>query len=573
MAQGERIPVPVSRPLIKTPIIRHFVSGILYLASGIHFEQQRKYVTMTRIHITLLKAMTLFLIFTLFIAPHAQAATKTLALLPLAIYADPSKDYLRQGLKSMLSSRLAGEGLDLVGDEALQSLLTENDKKNGVTSQARAEELAGKLRADYAVFGSITALGTGYSLDLSVLELKKDGSKVTKVAEAMEEDQLIPVLANVAYNVRAIITGVDIRPQKRASRSAEPYEEKTPGGLFVPRTGQHRAFIPTGFIRMKMRVMAFDIGDLDGDGSNEYLVLGKNKLLVYQAEEESLALKATWKSSLGEVFIKVTVGDMDKNGKAEIYLISQYAEMARSTVLEWDGKFKRILDKRGHLLIVRGSPETKPMLLFRDSQLLNFLAGKIWIMSYEGPGKLVQKEFLKGFENAQFHTLALLDLDLDGRMDFIGLRNADLIEEDAAPLQVWSRDGKVLWKGDEDLGGTNNTIFLRQEGTPLYDPDQRMAFNSRVVVADVDKDGKNEILVIQAKNITTKIMEYRLYLKSRVLAYKREGQALVQAWSTRNVNYCFTDIRVVDETIYLAAHKGTALTPGKGTGAVLWFKD
>jgi hypothetical protein len=57
--------------------------------------------------------------FTIFISllslSQAFAAEKKVVLLPLALYADPGKDYLRQGIRSMLASRLSGEGLQVVG--------------------------------------------------------------------------------------------------------------------------------------------------------------------------------------------------------------------------------------------------------------------------------------------------------------------------------------------------------------------------------------------------------------------------------------------------------------------------
>jgi len=88
----------------------------------------------------------------------AYASYKSLVLFPLAIYADQSKAYIGQGIKRMLISRISGAGIEIVPDEKYASLLSEKEDA-GITSQKRAEELARVLKADYAIFGSITTIG------------------------------------------------------------------------------------------------------------------------------------------------------------------------------------------------------------------------------------------------------------------------------------------------------------------------------------------------------------------------------------------------------------------------------
>jgi len=56
------------------------------------------------------KAILGFIVIVLFFCPfHVIAANKTVALLPLQLFADPSKAYLGQGIKTMLASRLSGK--------------------------------------------------------------------------------------------------------------------------------------------------------------------------------------------------------------------------------------------------------------------------------------------------------------------------------------------------------------------------------------------------------------------------------------------------------------------------------
>lgn len=304
------------------------------------------------IHGIIFPIILLSLIFSLFVQAHASA--KTVVLLPLKIYADESKSYLGEGVKSMLLSRLSGGDIEVIGDDKVADLLGEDETK-GITVQKRAEDLARRLEADYAVFGSITAIGAGYSLDLSLLKVNESGSTLTRVSKAVDEDQFITQLSDVANQLRAIIEGREIptpRVEKKAEVLPKPQtakgifskveqEKQAPAaaekGLSFKPTSEYQEFRPTRTISTDMAVMAFDMGDLDGDRMPELVVLGRKALNIYQRQGASFAVRDSLKASFGEEFLKVSVGDVDNNGRAEIYLVGLNGLRARSTVLQWTG--------------------------------------------------------------------------------------------------------------------------------------------------------------------------------------------------------------------------------------------
>ena len=86
-----------------------------------------------------------------FLAPPASGTdveTYKVALLPLVLHADPGKAYLRPRLQSMLVSRLSGEDIDLIRNDAVRPLLTEAEK-NGIATRERAEALGRTLGATH----------------------------------------------------------------------------------------------------------------------------------------------------------------------------------------------------------------------------------------------------------------------------------------------------------------------------------------------------------------------------------------------------------------------------------------
>jgi TolB-like protein len=510
--------------------------------------------------------ITATLIFSLFLGLDGPslAAGKRIVLLPLRFYVDESKSYLRQGIKSMLLSRLSGQDLEVVSDNALGSLLTENDRQ-GITSEKRAEELARQLKAEYAVYGSVTSAGTGYSLDLTVMDLSKKEVKVQNISEAVSEDQLIPKLSDIAYDIRAVIAGVDIRKQAQA---AAPVPEERGGGLFLRPSEETAVLKPSGGFSLREAVMSMDTGDLEGDGQKELVVLTRDSLMVFKRRQRTYALKGKLEAATGEAFLKVSVADIDKNGKAEIYLVSYYGNTARTSVLEWSGKFKKLVDRqRGSYYAAKDPDSARDALLFQDSAVDQVFVGTIWFASYQ-KGVLTKTKPIPGLRDAQLYTLTLYDLEKEGTPQLIGLGPADLHEQ--SPICIWDQKGKVLFQSSQKVGGTNNAI----RAGPTIRPDEqppRVSFNSRVVVADVDKKGKKDILAVS--NIAlTKYLDFWLYEKGNLAAYEIQGASLTEIYKSRNIPYCITDIQADGQRIFLAASKGDIFKFGEGSGRIEWFE-
>ena len=509
----------------------------------------------------------------------AHSSDKMLVLFPMAMYADQSKSYLKQGIKIMLMSRLSGGGIDVISGEALEPLL-DGKEKDGVISKKRAEDIARRLKADYAVFGSITAVGDGYSLDLSLIELIKDKSRLTRVSEAADGNQFIPKMADVAYQIRAIIEGKEIPTQKMAGRvGVLPEGETTKGlfsrsqqdkqgpmvekGLLFKPTREAQGLEPTGRISLNMSVMAFDMGDLDGDGEAELVFLDHKRLFIYSKREGTFVLRDSLKSALGEDLLKVSVGDVNNNGRAEIYLMSCYGSRARTSVYEWAGGFKRLYRRTGHIQAVRYPGGGKSLLFFQGTKMNEFFSGRIYYMNYDQGGKLTKGEKLPKLEGIQFYTLALFDINKDGKTEFLGLGKG-------STLHAWDKQGKLLSRSGKKVGGTNNAIRvgLRDEPGGL---EPRIAFNSRLLVTDVDGDGNNEVLAIKNIPLIGHTVEFKVFKESVLIAYRIDGMRFIPAWTTKDINYCLTDMQAEGKTLFLAAQKGKVSDLTKGSSRIMWF--
>jgi hypothetical protein len=172
-------------------------------------------------------------------------------------------------------------------------------------------------------------------------------------------------------------------------------------------------------------------------------------------------------------------------------------------------------------------------------------------------------------KDVQFYTLARHDVDKDGAPEWLGLGEPGLSEQ--AGLVMWDGEGKVLWSGGGKLGGTNNAI--RVGTAPPGDIPPRISFNPRLVITDVDGDGKPEVLAVKNIPLIEKVQDFKVYTKGKLTGYSIEGAALAPAWSTREISYCVSDMQADGETLFLAAHRGRiANVIVREYGYVMWFQ-
>jgi len=521
--------------------------------------------------------------FILFIPLPAHTADKKVLLLPLALYAERPLDHIRKGAASMLVTRLSQDGIEVMSGEGIEAYLDEEEKR-GISSEERAQELMSKLGADYAVFGTITAVGSTYSLDLSLLK-SAEGLPPERFFKVVTEGRFIPEFSDAANQLLAAIEGRRIA-QREPSRPPVPPEAGPVKDIFSPLDqdksmppdeekgvsfrpiSESKPLRPTGTIPLTTEVMSFDMGDLDGDGKAELVAVDKENIYVYRREGNAFALIDTRKASWGEELFKVSVGDIDRNGKAEIYAVGLYGMRARTSVYERSSEFKRLSRMTGHLRIVKDPIDMKSLLLFQGSEINRFFTGPISSMNYDESGKLIAGAKLPEMKGAQFYTLVRYDLNHDGNQEWVGLGEPNL--DDKSRLHVWGERGQILWRGEKALGGTNNAVRAGEPEPESLPP--RISFQSRLILADIDGDGSREVIALENIPIIEKLLNFKVYVKSRLIAYRVEGDALSPAWSTGEIDYCVTDMQSDGQSLFLAAHKGKISNIGKKSGVIMWFE-
>ena len=278
-------------------------------------------------------------------APQAGARGSgpfRVAILPVAIHSPENLDYMQAALMDMLTSRMELEGrISVLEKGAVKKALSQD---SGEIDSESARKLGETLGADYVVFGSLTKLGDSSSLDLKIVEVKgeKPGSSVYIQARKMEE-----VIAQVDVLARKIdekILGYPLSPPpaERPAVAEKPSEGAKPMAAIPPPppglrpmtpARPDRGVSPTGFWQstpFPFRIVGMAMGDLDGDGRNEVVLIDERNLWIYRWENEFKLIKKLSGGRMNQ-YLAVDTGDIDKDGKAEIFVTSLEGDATESS--------------------------------------------------------------------------------------------------------------------------------------------------------------------------------------------------------------------------------------------------
>ena len=500
----------------------------------------------------------LFSCFLSLVPGHAAEKHATVAFLPFTVNASKDMSYLRDGLGEMLASRLAAEaGVVAVDKKTVDAALG----AGGKVDPNQVAVLAGKMGADYLLYGSVTSLGGGMSLDARVYSAGTKSSE-TFYATAAKEADVMTAIDNLAWSVlektfqkkrpgggAAPVAAVD-GAESAALQTAHPDRTfRATAGLgnssllWSEGTSQ---FFKTRNVPLSLEGIA--IGDVDGDGALEVVMADRGKVVVYKLNEGRLVEFAQIKLLALYKIHAVNVADLNGNGKAEIYISAADPGMPGSMAVEWNGKEMATLfeDARYYIRPVK-VPGLGMVLAGQKAGSEGIaISGPVYILTQEG-SQLVGGERLPVPAGVNIFNFAFADLDGDGEWEVVAFDKWN-------KLVVMKQSGKVLWKSEERygatkrfIGGTSAMQMTQQTGARRGLPKEEISgttdvlyeelyIPSRILVTDVDGDGVDDLIInANTATWTSLVRSSQVFESGAMVGMKWNGVGLQELWRTRKV--------------------------------------
>jgi TolB-like protein len=530
------------------------------------------------------KGIGLFLVLMMF-CPAFAGERKTVAVLPFAVHSGENIDYVKKGVWDMLYSRLsAGGELELVSKQAVQEGLAKLNKPELQNEDVR--RLGGALGADYVVWGSITKFGNSLSLDGRLMDVAGGGSPVGVFEQCKSIDEVIPKIGDFAGKIQMHALGrvpetalprpespaaawppaaPPTAPGEKASGAVQAL--KTPEGTFTsiinpdlinaPEPIDRKGFWMTQRYSYEFRGM--DIGDVNGDGLNEVVVISPTTIHVFQRQDKALIPVKRIEGSKYDSYMTLDVADINENGIPEIIVTNIVGGILNSLVVEYrDGDFQTIASKLPFFLRVIHTMG-RPVLLGQVKGLENPFAYPVHEIIWQN-GTYEKGKRMPIPEGISLYGLAMDSIDGSDRPKLVLLDDFERIRiytptmKRIEDLNILGGSDELLWKSDDYYGGSNNA-FSRQITATQQDSGQTMEEETdttdyvklRILMYDLNGNGKNEVIIVKNLSPAGRVFKnLQLFTASEVYDLEWDGLGLSENWKTKKIQGYVADYQIKD---------------------------
>ena len=515
----------------------------------------------------------------LFTMTPVLGQSRSVAFLPFEVHADRDLSYLSSGIRDMLASRLAGSvGIRIIDKGMVDSALAGSGKISGVKEFV---EFGRRLHSDYVVAGSLTALGGGVSLDAKVYFVSGSAPPENFYVTAAKEDDVIVAIDDLAWDI-AEKTFSYKRPASRLGRTAapsgtaavSPYTTAHPERAFMyPPEGGHGSspFIrPTGITgtlgftktqNLNLFLQAMDVGDIDGDGADDVVIAGKTEICFYHRTGNRLEKFHTIPVLARYVIHRVSLADLNNNGRDEVYISCADDFTPNSFGVEWQGeKFEYLFKDARRFIRTIAVPGEGVILAGQRGDSRGGVSPGIFRLTINN-GNLELGTRLSVPKIINLFNFSMADLDGDGQAEIVTIDDSDR-------LRVYRPGGKLLWKSDDHYGGTKNYIGDHgpSKTRPSVGEAERIYVPSRIVVQDINNDGIQDVILNKNPSTSSRVFKkIKTYPSGEIHGLVWNGIGLAELWRTRKIDGYVADCRLRLQDVPEGEKSGA-----NGPGAILY---
>ena len=508
----------------------------------------------TRVRISSLKIFIFFLFFLSGIslseaqtteerqAPAKKQGPYKVAILPVAVNSPENVEFMREGLLDMLSSRIFLEGrVEVLEKRIVKKALS---GLSGEIDAETAKKLGVQLEVDYVVFGSLTKLGDSASLDLKMVDIKGEKAASSVFVQAKKMEEIVNGVDEIARKVDEKILGYSLTPPAAVAKVEKPSPEAPvapaplPGFRPAMPSRSQAMVVSAEFWQSQSfpyRVKGMAVGDFDGDGRNEIALIGPHDLYIYRLDKTGFALVKRFEGDNLDNYLAVDVGDINKDGKAEVFVTNLQKDRLQSFVVAFsNGAYqKTIKDQDWFFRVVEWGSRGSVLLGQGKGQQSGFI-GPIFEMAWDGKKyKDVRKiDASDGYSVYGFSPFEYNE------------KTYHLFIDSQFRLRVTDAKGKDVWKSTT-LYGTDISFQAKpvQYGSRgvAEEGDEFEYINVRTIVR------KNEVLIL--KNISPigqLFKRTKYYTSGEVQSLVWTGAMFTERWRSQEIPGYLVDLQVRD---------------------------
>lgn len=468
--------------------------------------------------------------------------------------------YLRDSIKAMLASRLsARDNITVLEKTFTEKELLSLKKKN----PQKGLSIGGET-ADYLVTGALFSLTSGLEtqVDLYPFDPEKEVlhfSVISPTADTLFADveQLSRDIAQTAFGDNPDVVGNETKNVAVGGNEAfvtanpeEAYKRNFYSGSSVGVAGdgvttKGRGPLISSTIPGDMRAMS--VGDVTGDGNKEILILSGEDLRLFSKIENVLEQVAQSPLPQNLVINAINTADIDGDGKEEIYISATDGLSVSSLIMTYD-------TSGGFQIAAQNIPlYLRPLLVpgkgwqlvgqKRGLERINLINSGVYLLTFDSQYKIANEQRMQLPINVNLFDFVYADLDGDGLFEVV-------VVDQQQKLRVYSPGNNLMWVSQKKFGsskiylgpsrgGAHSQVYNQRNFTELEDGERELIFvPGRIIVTDIDADGKEEIVISEDKDVGPGFLRYfnrlRFYDSGAVVSLAWTGSTLVESWRTGN---------------------------------------
>ncbi|MFH2012699.1 MAG: FG-GAP-like repeat-containing protein [Pseudomonadota bacterium] len=508
-----------------------------------------------------LKLFFLVILFLFIFYPLTYAGEITkVAVLPFQMNSSENLDYLKKGILDMLTSRISEEGkIVVLESEQVREALSQINESP--TTEEAIKKIGTQLGADFIISGSLTKIGESVSIDAKMFDLKEIKSVTSLFATSKGLDNVIPEISEFALKANSRITGkpypvYSAPPQPQTPTASE--EASAFMSQFLVTKKEKGSSNATEYImsgdplrvrkgfwksqRLDMEVRGIAVGDVNGDGENETVIIDKNSISIYKYAENRLVLIKRINGESFDNYLSLDVADINKNRIPEIFVTNLVNNRLYSFVIEFQkSDFIKIVSNINYFLRVIEPSQNGPTLIGQSAGLEGIFIGNVTKLTWNG-NKYIEGENIPLPKGSIEYGFNLIDIDKDGKEEVVLIDNYDY-------LRVFSNSREEMWKSEDIYGGTRNFLTEYPGGEKsaklLEGLETRQYIQNRILIQN--QKGDNRVIVVRnIPSAGTLFERTRLYRNSEIYGLSWDGLGLTEDWRTRKISGYIADFQIKD---------------------------
>ncbi len=498
---------------------------------------------------------------------HTQEATpKRIALVPLALYAPENYQYLKNGIYSMFVTRLFWENKVEVIERSVIEEALKRLKIKGIPTQVQAERLGKMLQADYVLYGSVTILGKEASIDVKLLDIEK--KKVYPFFhQCHDPGDIINGVNIIAMSINDQIFGrkmpvLEAKPKTPPPPSA-PNASFAPQGTYFPEQKGLRKWYS---YPLSFAARGLAIGDVNGDGKNELVLIDNNTIWIYQYIKGHLNLLKKVETIPSNLFVNVGLYDLNHDGKQEIIITNYPRRRVATVVYSWqENKLVKIAKDIPWYVKVQIGPNGKKTILGQREGINGPFRPGIYRLRWTGK-KFEATERICSINKAMIFNCLFADVTGDELKDVILLDEEDY-------LTLLTTTGSKEWKSSEHYYGSVFYIEGKFIDPDAFNPRlERIYIPGRILVAELNHKPPLELIVYQNHSRFGRILrDFKNFSNGEFKILGWDGLGMKLMWQSPKIHGCISDCYLGD--FDNDGHKELVFTMIRNYRSVLFSKS